>query len=224
VHERDPTPAGAPSPRDPRRVLIQAARRFYRRGWMMGTAGNLSLRLADGSFWITASGKAKGALGVRDFVRVGPRGELLERGSDLDRPSAETTLHEVVYRLFPRAAACYHVHTVAANVVSHLAGASPWIPLPPIEMIKGLGVWDERPEVAIAHFANHAHVPSIAAEVERDFGAEPPRLPGFLIRDHGLTVWGDDPQAAQNHLELIEFIFQAMAQTMAAQRAAPPSA
>jgi methylthioribulose-1-phosphate dehydratase len=38
---------------DPREVLAAAARLFYGRGWMMGTAGNLSLRLPDGSFWIT---------------------------------------------------------------------------------------------------------------------------------------------------------------------------
>jgi methylthioribulose-1-phosphate dehydratase len=206
-----PAPAPAAPPRDPRRVLAAAGRRFHARGWMLGTAGNLSLRLPDDSFWITASGKSKGALGSRDFVRIGPRGELLERGAAADRPSAETTLHEVVYRLLPRATACYHVHTVAANVVSHRAGAAPHLPLPPIEMLKGLGVWEPHPTVAIAHFANHPHVPDIAAEVEAAFGAAPPRLPGFLIRDHGLTVWGDDPAAAQNHLELFEFIFQFMA-------------
>src|SRR5436305_8325074 len=99
-----------PSTREPRETLAAAAGELYRRGWMYGTAGNLSLRLADGSFWITASGKAKGSLGAADFLRLAPGGEVLERGRPEDRPSAEACLHDAVYRLFPTAGACYHVH------------------------------------------------------------------------------------------------------------------
>lgn len=202
---------------DPRRLLAATARELYRRGWMAGTAGNLSLRQADGSFWITASGKSKGGLTSRDFLRLGPGGEVLERGRAGDRPSAESCLHETVYRLVPAAGACYHVHTVASNLVSRLGVPPPAdheapaeLPLPPIEMLKGLGVWDERPEVAVTVLANHGHVPAIAADLERRCRAAPPRLPGFLIRDHGLTVWGDDARAALNHLELFDFVFQCM--------------
>ena len=190
---------------------------------MSGTAGNLSSRQADGSYWITASGKSKGDLTRRDFLRLLPGGEVAERGRAGDRPSAESSLHDAVYRLFPEAGACFHVHSVAANLVSRLGavGAPGPLgaidqPLPPIEMLKGLGVPDENPRVAIAVFANHVHVPAIAAEVEARFRAAPPRLPGFLIRDHGLTVWGDDPRAAQNHLELFDFIFQCMVAARAA--------
>jgi methylthioribulose-1-phosphate dehydratase len=175
---------------------------------MSGTAGNLSARQADGSYWITASGKHKGELTRRDFLRLHAGGELLASGRAGDRPSAEWCLHDAVYGLFPEAGACFHVHTVASNVVSRLAAAQ--LPLPPIEMLKGLGVADERPEVAIAVFANHALVPAIAAEVKARFLAAPPRLPGFLIRDHGLTVWGPDWRAALNHLELFDFIFQCL--------------
>ncbi len=52
---------------DPCLQLIAPARYFYQQGWMVGTAGNLSVRLPDGSFWITASGKSKGELSVSDF-------------------------------------------------------------------------------------------------------------------------------------------------------------
>lgn len=194
------------SAHDPRKILAADARALYARGWMHGTAGNLSIRLDDGSFWITASGKAKGSLVAADFLRLAPGGEVVERGRAADRPSAEASLHVEIYRLFPEARACYHVHTVAANVASCLA-ADGDLPLPPIEMLKGLGVWDERPQVSLAVFPNRAHVPAIAAEVAARFGAAPPRLPGFLIRAHGLTVWGPEPQEAMNRLELFEFLF-----------------
>src|SRR6185295_11712176 len=109
----------APSP-DPRHVLATAARLFYERGWMMGTAGNLSLRLEDGSFWITASGKQKGRLQPEDFLCVAPGGEVVERGREEDRPSAETSLHDAIYRLFPEAGACFHVHSIPGNVAARL--------------------------------------------------------------------------------------------------------
>jgi methylthioribulose-1-phosphate dehydratase len=193
---------------DPRDLLAEIARLFYGRGWMMGTAGNLSLRLENGSFWITASGKLKGRLHREDFLLVAPGGEVLERGRPEDRPSAETSLHGAIYRLFPEARACFHIHSIPGNVATRLAeceGGS--LRLPPLEMIKGFGIWEEEPEVALAVFPNYAQVPRIAEEVAARFAAEPPRIPGFLIRDHGLTTWGLDADAALNHVELFEYLF-----------------
>lgn len=191
---------------DPRDLLAEVARLFYGRGWMAGTAGNLSLRLPDGSFWITASGKLKGRLRREDFLRVAPGGEVLEGGGPEDRPSAETSLHDAVYRLYPEAGACFHVHSIPGNVAARLAeGGS--LRLPPLEMIKGFGIWDEEPEVSVPVFPNHAHVPRIAEEMVERFSHEPPRVPGFVIRDHGLTAWGRDADAALNHVELFEYLF-----------------
>jgi methylthioribulose-1-phosphate dehydratase len=208
---------------DPRFLLAALARDLYGRGWMAGTAGNLSLRLGDGSFWITASGRSKGALGVEDFLRVAPDGEVLERGKADDLPSAETSIHQALYALFPEASACLHVHTVAANLVPRLAAesgdderAGADIPLPPLEMLKGLGIYEERPRIGIAVFPNHLEVQAIAAAVAARFRAAPPRLPAFLIRDHGLTVWAESAARALNYLELLEFIFAFMIAARAA--------
>jgi methylthioribulose-1-phosphate dehydratase len=198
------------SGRDPRDVLADAARIFYGRGWMMGTAGNLSLRLVDGTFWITASGKPKGRLGAEDFLRIAPSNEVLERGRPEDRPSAETSIHAAIYRLFPEARACFHVHSIPGNVAARLTTGDA-LRLPPLEMLKGFGIAEEEPEVDLPVVRNHAHVPRIAEEIVTRFQADPPRVPGFLIRDHGLTAWGRDAGAALNHVELFEYIFGYMA-------------
>ena len=214
---------------DPRSLLAALARDLYGRGWMAGTAGNLSLRLGDGSFWITASGKPKGSLGVEDFLRVAPDGEVLARGRADDQPSAETCIHQALYALDPEAAACLHVHTVASNLVPRLAagpagsragddgqGGATEIALPPLEMLKGFGIREERPQIGIAVFPNHLEVAAIAAAVAARFRAAPPRLPAFLIRDHGLTVWAGSAPAALRYLELLEFIFAFMIAARAA--------
>ncbi len=200
---------------DPRPTLIAAARHFYQMGWMVGTAGNLSARMPDGSFWITASGRPKGQLTTDDFV-------LMTLNSSKDKvcpaptqpnphrcPSAETDIHTVIYRLFPDAQACYHVHSIEANLVSRFVIGDA-LPLPPLEMLKGLRVLDENPQVTMPVFANHLEVSRIASEICAYFKVTMPQVPALLIRDHGVTVWASSLEGASNHLEVAEYIFRYM--------------
>lgn len=189
--------------------LIAAAKHFYDQGWMVGTAGNLSARLDDGSFWITASGRQKGKLTATDFIRMNLDGAILEQPHPDSRPSAETSIHLAVYNSFPEAQACYHVHSVEANLVSRLA-AGDEVSLPAIEMLKGLGVWEENPQVSMPLFANYLSVPKIAQEICEVFALSPPKVPALLIRDHGVTVWANSPAAAYNYIEIVEYIFRYM--------------
>lgn len=192
---------------DPRPSLVAAARRFYQLGWMLGTAGNLSAKVDDHSFWITASGKSKGKLTEEDFVRVDLTGKVRELAHRDNRPSAETSIHQVIYRLFPQAQACYHVHSVEANLVCRFAYLGQ-LRLPPLEMLKGLGIWVENPEVFMPVFANYLDVPKIAAEIESRFSTFPPEIPALLISDHGVTVWGESLETTENYLEIVEYIFR----------------
>ena len=193
---------------DLRNELISAAKYFHSRGWMWGTAGNLSAKLEDGSFWITASGKSKGEVIIHDFIQMFPNGDW-EAHREGDKPSAETSIHQAVYDRFPEAQACYHVHSVEANLVSNFTQDENLL-LPPLEMIKGLGLWEENPQCAMPLFNNHLDVPKIAAEIRDRFSKQPPQIPALLIRNHGVTVWGSSPEAARNAIELVEYIFRYM--------------
>jgi methylthioribulose-1-phosphate dehydratase len=75
-------------------------------------------------------------------------------------------------------------------------------------MIKGLGLWVENPQVTMPLFANHLDVSKIAAEIAARFQTHPPAIPALLIRNHGVTVWGDTLDRAFHHLEIVEFICQ----------------
>ena len=194
---------------DPRPILIATAGHFYQLSWMVGTAGNLSARMPDGSFWITASGRNKGHLSIKDFIRIAPNGTVMEQPSPDARPSAETSIHQAIYSLFPEAQACYHVHSIEANLVSHFTTGES-LPLPPLEMLKGFGIWEENPKVAIPVFANYLDVPQIARDIYERFQAVSPPLNALLIRNHGVTVWASSPEGARNYLELAEYIFRYM--------------
>lgn len=194
---------------DLRDDLISAAKYFHDRGWMWGTAGNLSVRNGnDESYWVTASGKSKGELTQDDFIKMQMNGtwEATQPGN---KPSAETSIHHAIYSLFPDAQACYHVHSVEANLVSNFTSDDA-IALPPLEMIKGLGIWDENPTCKLPLFSNHFSVPKIAEDIKHRFTKTPPKIPALLIRNHGITVWANSTQGARNLVEVMEYIFRYM--------------
>lgn len=194
---------------DPRPLLINAANHFYQRGWMAGTGGNLSARIPDGSLWITASGRPKGQLTPTDFIRMSVGGHILEQPRTEYKPSAETSIHLAVYQTFPEAQACYHIHSIEAKLVSRFT-TEDYLALPPIEMIKVFGIWEESPKVLLPLFPNYLEVPKIAQLIIERFQANPPGISALLIRDHGVTVWANSQETAYNHVETIEYIFRYM--------------
>lgn len=194
-------------------ALLRMGKDFHRRGWMVGTAGNLSARdrQQPDSFWITASGNPKGQLESVDFLRLAiDGGEVLETPLADNRPSAESSIHQIIYKLFPEAGCCLHVHTVDACLASEQCTA-PRLVLPALEMLKGMGVWSQAPDVALDLFDNWLTVACIAEDIEQRFSQQPPDISALMIRQHGLTVWGESLQQAYNRLETMEYIMSYMA-------------
>jgi methylthioribulose-1-phosphate dehydratase len=192
----------------PRAALTEIARDFHARGWMSGTAGNLSAREDDNHFWITASGKPKGRLNEDDFLLVRVTdGAVIEKRVAADQPSAETAIHRVLYAQFPGARACLHGHSVAACLAADRArrGAKT-LRLPGIEMLKGFDIWQQNPKADLPLFENHLDVAKIAREIEARFKQAKPAVTALMIRAHGPTVWGASLQQAYNRFEVLEFI------------------
>jgi methylthioribulose-1-phosphate dehydratase len=198
----------------PRAALVEIARDFHARGWMAGTAGNLSARADDGHFWITASGKPKGRLDESDFLLVRVRdGEVVERAQADAKPSAETEIHRTIYALDPRARACLHGHMVDACLAAdRTKPKSKLLRLAPIEMLKGFNAWEQNPQVDLPLFENTLDVSRIAADIRRRFRKTPPGITALMVRSHGPTVWGASLQEAYNRFEILEFILRYQAQ------------
>ena len=196
-------------------TLTQYARDFHQRGWMPGTAGNLSARdeFQPASFWISASGLAKGQLHCDDFLQVNIDScEVVQRFKETARPSAETRIHRIIYQHFPQARACLHVHSVDACVAGDKVPAGQdQLALPPLEVIKGLGIWEQSPSVSLPLFENLLDVAQIAAQIDQRFKQTPPPVHALMIRDHGVTVWGESLQQAYNRLEIVEFLMSFLA-------------
>jgi len=201
----------------PQSALIEIARDFHARGWMSGTAGNLSTRADDAHFWITASGKPKGRLDKTDFLLVRIEdGEVVERTAPGNKPSAETAIHRAIYSRFVDARACLHGHSVDGSLVSERAkrGAK-GLRLPAVEMLKGFDIWQQNPKVDLPLFDNLLDVKRIATEIDKRFRRTAPALSALMIRGHGATVWGGSLQEAYNRFECLEFLLSVAARARA---------
>ncbi len=201
----------------PRAALVEIARDFHARGWMAGTAGNLSTREDNEHFWITASGRPKGRLDELDFLLVRIKdGEAVERVRPDNKPSAETSIHRVIYALFPETGACLHGHIVEAAITTDRTkkGAKS-LRLPAIEMIKGFDIWQQSPKVDLPLFENHLDVTRIAKDIEMRFKKTKPAITAMMVRSHGPTVWGGSLQEAYNRFEILEYLLRYQAQARA---------
>jgi methylthioribulose-1-phosphate dehydratase len=179
--------------------IVEAGRFLSARGWAPAGSGNYSIRLPDGTLAITVSGAHKAQLDADDVMRLDVDGRPL----DERRPSAETPLHLMVYRLFSKAHAVVHTHSVPAVVVSRLIGRQPWLRLAGYELLKAFPGVETHDFVAhIPVFDNSQDLIALAETVAHELTARD--APAFLIRDHGLYGWGETMDEALGVVEAAE--------------------
>lgn len=184
--------------------LVAACHWIGAKGWAPATGGNMSVRQDEHFCLLSESGKDKGGLTRDDFIQVEIASNLAPSGR---KPSAETALHTLIYRLFPEAGAVLHTHTVNATVLSRVEEGAALL-LYGYEMQKSLtGQHTHEDTVAIPVFDNSQDIAALASEIE-DYAARFPLRYGFLLRGHGLTCWGENVIEARRHLEGLEFLFE----------------
>ena len=175
--------------------VADIARGLYARGWMPGTAGNISVRTGDSAV-ITGSGLSKGELLADDMVTVSIVGSRPVSGTR--RPSAETAIHTAIYRT-TGAGAVVHIHPPHATAQS--IDAPDVLRFSGYELIKGLGASQT---IDIPVFVNHSDVARIAADIEHHLTGNPGGAPALFIAGHGVTAWGADLAQARDRAECLE--------------------
>ena len=188
-----------PAPADVLEEIAAFGRFAASRGWVPATSGNFSCRVDAGHAAVTRCGIDKGAIGSADV------GVLA-----LDRPvpagmSAETPLHLARYRTDPAIGAIFHVHTVAATVLSRLDEVAGCVRTAGYEMHKAIGFDTHASTVEIPVFPNDQNTLALAERVEARLGRGG-AIPGFLLAGHGLYAWGATAADARRHVEGLEFL------------------
>jgi methylthioribulose-1-phosphate dehydratase len=191
------------------RRLAEAGGRFYDRDWVLGTSGNFSALVSRRPFRlaITASGAHKGQLTSRHFLTVDARGRPV--GTPAGAPSAETLLHLEILRGRP-AGAVLHTHSVWGTILSELHADERGLAIQGYEMLKGLdGVNTHEHREWVPIVQNDQDMPRLAGRV-RDVLAAHPAAHAFLIGGHGLYAWGATIADAERHIEILEFLLEAV--------------
>jgi methylthioribulose-1-phosphate dehydratase len=192
--------------------LARAGRRFDARGWVLGTSGNLSVVVARDPLRlvITRSGTSKGDLGAEAFVEVDEAGVTVGTGDG--RPSAETALHVEIVRV-RGAGAVLHTHSIWSTVLSARGLPAAGLAIEGYEMLKGLeGVSSHEYREWIPVLENDQDMGRLSARV-RQLLAEQPACHAFLLHRHGLYTWGRTLPDAVRHVEILEFLLEAVGRT-----------
>ena len=198
--------------------LVDVSKNFADKGWFPATSGNLSVKLTQEPlvFGVTASGKDKEYLTVNDILLVDGDSKAIE--PTLLKPSAETLVHAEVYkRVGAAAGSVLHVHTMYNNLISELHVEEGKLTLTGMELIKGLNIWEEDASIDVPIVENYADIPKLAEEIGKRLD---PRVPGVLIRNHGIYAWGENVQAAKRHVQAFEFMFEYQIRLLSLKRGA----
>jgi methylthioribulose-1-phosphate dehydratase len=183
--------------------LQTVVREIANRGWCPATGGNFSVRLESNLCAITASGVNKAKIKETDFLLVELSGKTYP---DTGKPSAETLIHTTLYSLASDIRAVLHTHTVAATVLSNYFIDRNYLTISGYEMQKALGgVTTHETFILLPLIDNSQDMMQLSVELKQRWQAEKFTY-GFIIRGHGLYVWGSNLQEAQRHLEGIEFL------------------
>lgn len=184
--------------------IVAVGRWLDGKGWAPATSGNYSVRLDDGSFAVTVSGRHKGRLTPDDVMRVDAGGASL----DGQKPSAETALHLLLYQAFPDCGAVLHSHSPAAVGLSRAVPGDGY-ELAGHEMLKALpGIATHETSATLPIAPNSQNMAEIEAAVAPRL-LESGAIPAYLIRGHGLYGWGRDMAEAERVIEAVEWMIAA---------------
>jgi methylthioribulose-1-phosphate dehydratase len=195
---------------DVRQQLIGVGRRFDARGWVLGTSGNFSVVLTRDPLRLamTASGASKGELTPHQILEVD--GQAIPLAPSVSRPSAEARLHLEIVNV-RGAGAVLHTHSMWSTLLSERFASSGGLAIEGFEMLKGLeGVTTHEHSEWLPIVENDQDMSRLGARVLEALSAHP-AAHAFLIRRHGMYTWGNTLPDAVRHVEIVEFLLEALA-------------
>jgi methylthioribulose-1-phosphate dehydratase len=111
------------------------------------------------------------------------------------------------------AAAVLHTHSVWSTVLSERFAVDRGVAVEGYEMLKGLeGVATHEHREWIPILENDQDMTRLAGAV-RDALSSHPACHAFLLRRHGMYTWGDTLPQAVRHVEIVEFLLEAVGRT-----------
>ena len=181
---------------DPRDQIVEICHLLASQRLTSATGGNVSVRLADGSCWVTPSSLHKSRVRVEDLVRVDSHCQVLEGWR---RPSSETLVHLAIYRALPQALAVVHAHPPVGT-----GFALACTPVPTHFSTEASAIIGA--EVPVIPYGRPS-TPELAEQVAKCCH---PHCMAYLLANHGVVSWGASLWQAYDVMETLEFYAQSV--------------
>jgi len=172
-------------------ALVEYSLKLFRDKLIIGTWGNLSLRVNDGNrdlFLVTPSGMDYEKTQLEDIVVVDEAGNVVEGNR---KPTSELQMHLEIYNSRKEINAVFHTHSTCATACA-VAGVE--IPMVVEDMVQQIGG-----EVRLAKYA----LPGTEELAENVKEALKGRH-GVLLKNHGAVGIGKNAAEAYKSCALIE--------------------
>lgn len=171
--------------------MVELAKSLFDRGYTVGGAGNLSVKLDDNRVLVTPTGSSLGRLEVNRLSVLDMKGNLIEG----DRPSKESVFHLALYQANPQCKAIVHLHSTYLTALSCLEG---------IDTTNAMRAFTPYYVMRVGQLPVIPYYKPGDINIARELSERALQAKAFLLANHGVVVTGHSLVDAVDNTEELE--------------------
>ncbi|MCT8535003.1 aldolase [Glaesserella parasuis] len=171
--------------------MVELAKSLFDRGYTVGGAGNLSVKLDDNRVLVTPTGSSLGRLEVNRLSVLDMNGNLIEG----DKPSKESVFHLALYQANPQCKAVVHLHSTYLTALSCLQG---------IDTTNAMRAFTPYYVMRVGQLPVIPYYKPGDTNIARELSERALQAKAFLLANHGVVVTGNSLVDAVDNTEELE--------------------
>ncbi|MCT8765531.1 aldolase [Glaesserella parasuis] len=171
--------------------MVELAKSLFDRGYTVGGAGNLSVKLDDNRVLVTPTGSSLGRLEVNRLSVLDMNGNLIEG----DKPSKESVFHLALYQANPQCRAIVHLHSTYLTALSCLEG---------IDTTNAMRAFTPYYVMRVGQLPVIPYYKPGDTNIARELSERALQAKAFLLANHGVVVTGNSLVDAVDNTEELE--------------------
>lgn len=172
-------------------LMVSLGRSFYERGYTVGGAGNLSVRLDEERILVTPTGSSLGRLQINRLSVIDSQGKVLSG----DKPSKESIFHLEMYRRNPDCQAIVHLHSTYLTALSCLEN---------LDCDNAIKAFTPYYVMRVGKLPVIPYYRPGSPHIATELGERALLGKAFLLANHGVVVTGSDLSDAADNAEELE--------------------
>lgn len=171
--------------------MVNLARSLFERGYTVGGAGNLSVRLDENRILVTPTGSSLGRLEADRLSVLDMQGNVLSG----DKTSKESVFHLAMYQKNPACQAIVHLHSTYLTALSCLEN---------LDTDNAMRAFTPYYVMRVGKLPVIPYYRPGDINIARELGERALDGKAFLLANHGVVVTGSDLRDAVDNTEELE--------------------